>query len=126
MRSLTAEYLKRLSFKADHLAGLRTLGEFQGKQSLYFHQAPETLKTLREAAVVQSAESSNRIEGVVVAADRIEPLVFKQVDPRARSEQDQLLRHPGESWPRLARVGARPHALAGILLGRADPWLSRI
>ena len=88
MHSFAKKHLEELRFNAEHLATLRVLGEFQGKQSLYFHQAPETLRTLREAAVVQSAESSNRIEGVVVAPDRIEPLVFKRVDPRDRSEQE--------------------------------------
>ncbi|QOC22346.1 Fic family protein [Wenzhouxiangella sp. AB-CW3] len=88
MRSLSSGYLQELSFTADHLAALRALGEFRGKQSLYFHQAPETLKTLRQVAVVESTESSSRIEGVTVAPGRLEPLVLKRTDPRNRSEQE--------------------------------------
>ena len=88
MQSLNPQYLERLSFTADHLAALRALGEFRGKQSLYFHQAPETLKTLRQAAQIESTESSSRIEGVTVAPGRLEPLVLKRTDPRNRSEQE--------------------------------------
>ena len=88
MHSLKAEFLDRLSFSAGNMATLRALGEFRGKQSLFFHQAPETLKTLRQAAVIESTESSSRIEGVTVAPGRLEPLVLKSTDPRDRSEQE--------------------------------------
>jgi len=88
MHSLEPEFLESLSFNADHLATLRALGEYRGKQSLFFHQAPETLKTLRQAAVIESTESSNRLEGVTVAPARLEPLLLKHTDPRNRSEQE--------------------------------------
>lgn len=88
MHSLETGFLEALSFNADHLATLRALGECHGKQSLFFHQAPETLKTLRQAAVIESTESSNRLEGVTVAPARLEPLLLKRTDPRNRSEQE--------------------------------------
>jgi len=88
MHSLDPQYLERISFNAAHVASLRALGEFRGKQTLYFHQAPETLKTLRETAVIESTESSSRIEGVTVAPGRLEPLLLKRTDPRNRSEQE--------------------------------------
>jgi hypothetical protein len=40
--------------------------EYLGKQELWTHRKPETLAALREQAIVQSVESSNRIEGVTV------------------------------------------------------------
>lgn len=67
---------------------VRALGEFRGRQVLYSEQSPEVLETLRRVAMVQSTESSNRIEGITVAADRIEALVAKKVTPRDRSEQE--------------------------------------
>lgn len=67
---------------------VRNLGEFRGRQVLYTEQSPEILDTLRRVAIVQSTESSNRIEGITVAADRIEPLVMKKVTPKDRSEQE--------------------------------------
>lgn len=38
--------------------------EAKGKQALWIRQKPAVLKALREQAMIQSAESSNRIEGI--------------------------------------------------------------
>ena len=46
------------------------------------------LKGLRETAVVQSSESSNRLEGVIVSAKRLRALVAHNTTPRDRSEQE--------------------------------------
>jgi Fic family protein len=67
---------------------LNDLAEAKGKQELYTHQSPQVLKALRDMALVQSVESSNRIEGVTVAPDRLRPLVLGQARPKDRSEQD--------------------------------------
>jgi Fic family protein len=67
---------------------LNDLAEARGKQELYTRQSPQVLKALREMALVQSVESSNRIEGVTVARDRLRPLVLGQARPKDRSEQD--------------------------------------
>ena len=60
----------------------------RGKQELFTRQSPQILKALRDTAVVQSAESSNRIEGVVVDPSRLYPLVLGRSKPRDRSEQE--------------------------------------
>lgn len=88
MRSFEHDYLLDTSLSHGLLMAMRTLGEFRGRQNLYQEQSPEVLETLRRVAMVQSAESSNRIEGITIAADRIEPLVMKKVKPRDRSEQE--------------------------------------
>jgi len=46
------------------------------------------LSDLRQVAVVESTESSNRLEGVVVAAHRLKSLVLKNAKPQSRSEQE--------------------------------------
>ena len=51
-------------------------------------QAPQLLKALREMALIQSVESSNRIEGVMVAPERLVPLVVGNAKPRNRSEEE--------------------------------------
>lgn len=58
---------------------LSDLGEYRGKQELYTRQSPQRLKTLREHALIESAVSSNRIEGVAVEPSRIRELL---VSPR--------------------------------------------
>lgn len=70
MHSLTEKYLKKLTFTADQLSLLRTIGEYQGKQELYFNQSPEILKGLQQVAVIESNESSNRLEGITIPHSR--------------------------------------------------------
>ena len=50
---------------------LADLGEYRGKQELYTRQALQRLKTLREHALIESAVSSNRMEGVEVEPARV-------------------------------------------------------
>lgn len=50
---------------------LADLGEFRGKQELYTRQSPQRLKVLREHALIESAVSSNRIEGVALDVSRV-------------------------------------------------------
>lgn len=88
MHSLSTEFIEALAFDAQQLQTIRALGDARGRQALWYQQVPEILQDLRTIAVVQSAESSNRIEGVTVAAERLEPLVLQRVDPQNRSEQE--------------------------------------
>ena len=69
---------------------LNDIAEAKGKQELYTRQSPQILKALRELALIQSAESSNRIEGITVALDRLQPLVLGRARPRDRSEREVL------------------------------------
>lgn len=55
---------------------LNDLAEAKGKQELYTRQSSQVLKALCEMALVQSVESSNRIEGITVAPERLRPLVL--------------------------------------------------
>jgi Fic family protein len=64
------------------------VAEARGRQDLYTKQAPQLLKALRETALIQSVESSNRIEGVTVAPGRLVPLVLEDAKPRDRSEEE--------------------------------------
>ncbi len=74
------------SFDPNRLAGatvplgvswqLGAVMESKGRQELYEKQSPEVLRTLREMAIVESTESSNRIEGVTVEPGRLRPLVL--------------------------------------------------
>jgi Fic family protein len=87
-----------MSFREGRLGELRLpsgtvwlvadIAEAKGRQELYAKQAPQLLTALREMAIVQSVESSNRIEGVTVAPERLRPLVVGNARPRDRSEQE--------------------------------------
>lgn len=67
---------------------LADLGEARGKQELFTRQSPQRLKVLREHALIESAVSSNRIEGVEVDQKRIGTLVFGKPVLRDRDEEE--------------------------------------
>src|SRR5947209_7598054 len=67
---------------------LADLGQAQGKQELYTKQSPQKLKVLREHALIESAVSSNRIEGVEVEPARVGTVVFGKAPPRDRDEEE--------------------------------------
>jgi len=88
MKSLNSEYILKQPITHNLLQTIRRIGEYKGKQDLYKEQAPQVLETLRQTAVVQSTESSNRLEGVTAPLDRIKELVVRKTTPRNRSEQE--------------------------------------
>jgi Fic family protein len=59
-----------------------------GKQELFTKQAPQKLNVLREHALIESAISSNRIEGVEVEPKRVGTIVFGKSRLRDRDEQE--------------------------------------
>src|ERR1022692_2850283 len=119
----------------DWLASRRVHGStWNGKQHLWIGQKPEVLEVLREQAIIQSAESSNRIEGVTVAANRLRPLVIGRARPRDRSEEELAGYRAALDWifSRKNRVAITPdvirrlHALSqGGSSGDAGEWKKR-
>ena len=67
---------------------LTDLAEARGKQELFTRQSPQKLKVLREHALIESAVSSNRIEGVEVDQSRITTLLFGKSALRDRDEEE--------------------------------------
>lgn len=67
---------------------LSDLGEARGKQELFTRQSPEKLEALRRHALVESAVSSNRIEGVEIEPSRIEAVMFGRAALKDRDEEE--------------------------------------
>jgi Fic family protein len=67
---------------------LTELAESIGRQELYSHQSPQKLQKLREFALIESAVSSNRIEGVTVDHSRIGTLMFGTPHFQDRNEEE--------------------------------------
>jgi len=109
---------------------LSEIAEAKGRQELYTQQSPQLLKALREMAMVQSVESSNRIEGVTVAPERLRPLVLGNTRPKDRSEveiqgyRNALQRiHAGpEELPITPATLRELHTLAQEGAGDAGRW----
>ncbi len=108
--------------------------EARGKQDLWLRQKPEVLDVLREQAIVQSVESSNRIEGVTIPANRLRPVVLGKAKPRDRSEEELAGYRQALDWifsrkrhvPITPAVIQRLHAFAqGGFSGDAGEWKRR-
>jgi Fic family protein len=67
---------------------LTDLAEAKGKYELYTRQSPQKLEVLREHALIESAVSSNRIEGVEVDKSRVATLMFGKPALRDRDEEE--------------------------------------
>jgi Fic family protein len=108
--------------------------EAKGKQDLWIRQKPEVLNILREQAIIQSVESSNRIEGVIIPAERLRPIVIGKARPRDRSEEELAGYRRALEWifARKSAVSVTPnvikklHAFAqGGSSGDAGEWKKR-
>ncbi|MRS05306.1 Fic family protein [bacterium] len=67
---------------------LAEISESKGRQDLYKKQSPQRLNSLKEHALIESAVSSNRIEGVEVEQKRIGTVVFGKCLLQDRSEEE--------------------------------------
>src|SRR5680860_223604 len=65
---------------------LSELAAGRGREEAFQRQNPQVLDSLTEIAIVQSAESSNAIEGVTASPERIIELVQKKTTPENRPE----------------------------------------
>ncbi|MBI5439732.1 MAG: Fic family protein [Deltaproteobacteria bacterium] len=104
---------------------LADLSEAKGKQELFTRQAPQKLNVLREHALVESAVSSNRIEGIEVDKARVATVVFGQSSLRDRDEEEvrgyrnalKLVHEGGANLPVSEATIKQLHELS-----RGDVW----
>lgn len=88
MKSLDRSFLDNIQFSLSQTASLRAIGEYRGRQELYYQQIPEVLERMRQVAVIESTESSNRMEGILAPHERIEAMVLNNSTPQNRPEQE--------------------------------------
>lgn len=132
------------SFKPTYLSGLllhpsigwsiSQIAEARGLQEFWKRTRPETISKLRESALVQSSESSNRIEGVEVEPSRLVPLVLGGARPRDRSEEEIVGYRKALQWIHLhyKKIEINPESVQqlhelcqGGLISDAGKWKSR-
>ena len=119
MQSLTIKFLNNLNLTPDQGSTLARIGEYKGKQELLTRQAPETLETLKQVAMIESSECSNRLEGITAPRKRIEALVHQTTTPKDRSEQEiagyrdalNLIHESAESMNYSVNVCLQLHAM---------------
>lgn len=89
MKSFEVGYIESQKISQPLLQTIRQIGEYRGKEALYRQQSPQVLDTLLQSAIIESTESSNRIEGVTVdSPERLKALALKKAKPKNRSEQE--------------------------------------
>lgn len=112
---------------------LTDVAEAKGKQEVLLARSPEVVERLRESALVQSAESSNRIEGVEVDPARLVPLVLGDARPKDRSEEEvqgyrralALIHGEAATLAVSPETILRLHAIAQEGAGDAGQWKQR-
>jgi len=103
MNSLRPKFIEDPILHVGNPATLRALGEFKGRQDRFLESETESLETLRELALIESTESSNRLEGIITTYKRMYDIVLRSSAPRNRSEQEiagyrDALNHVHENW----------------------------
>lgn len=88
MKSFEPKFLQAIKIPHQIVGMIRQIGEYKGRQELYQKQAPEMLENLRRIALIQSTESSNRLEGITADRERIKELLAKKTKPQNRSESE--------------------------------------
>lgn len=88
MPSLVPEVLDPLRITHDVVATIRAIGEGKGKQDLFKERAPDVLENLRRVAIVESTESSNRLEGITVPRTMLERIVRDGAEPASGNRSE--------------------------------------
>lgn len=132
--SFSPEYVEKLRLHPSIGWALAQIGEARGLQEVWRKTKPEIIAKLRESALVQSAESSNRIEGVEVERSRLVPLILGAAKPKDRPEEEIVGYRNALRWIHSShqKIKISPttvkklHKLAqGGLISDAGEWKSR-
>jgi Fic family protein len=132
--SFAPKYIEELRLHPSIGWALAHIGEARGLQEVWRKTKPEVIAKLRESALVQSSESSNRIEGVEVEPSRLVPLILGAAKPKDRPEEEIVGYRNALKWIHSShqKIKISPatvkklHKLAqGGLISDAGEWKSR-
>ena len=88
MKIFNYEKYKKMALDSETISLIAKIYEKKGEQGNYIAEQPEILSTLIEVSRIQSAEASNRIEGIVTTAERINDLLKRKSKPLNRNEEE--------------------------------------
>jgi Fic family protein len=103
MHSLSKEYIKSIKLDASHAKTISAIGVYKGREDLFTRQFPETLKSLKKVAKIESVDCSNQLEGIVIDRKRVDGIVLETTNPSGRDEQEfagyrDALNHIHQNW----------------------------
>ena len=78
----------KLLLEPDIVSLLTTIHEYKGEQALFIEAKADVLTSLLDIAKIQSAEASNKIEGIYTSDERLKKIVQNKTMPQSRSEQE--------------------------------------
>ncbi len=87
MRQFNYDNIYTKLLTPDIVALLGQIHEFKGEQTLFIEAQSDALTQLVEIAKIQSAEASNKIEGIYTSDERLKMLVRDKTTPKSRSEE---------------------------------------
>ena len=88
MRQFNYKLLKDEKWDSEILNLVASIHEAKGKENLYIKQKPTELDKLIEIAKIQSAESSNAIEGIRITNTRLKQLLSEKTMPKNGDEEE--------------------------------------
>ena len=88
MKSINYIEMMKTLLQPDIVSMLSRIHEYKGEQMLFIDANQDELSHLVEIARIQSADASNRIEGIYTSDERLKKLVMNKTMPRDRSEQE--------------------------------------
>lgn len=91
MKSFEPAYLQKLSISNRAVREMVALGEFRGKQALWAQAKREVLAHLLKVAMIESAESSSRMERVEVGPHTLVRLLVDDEKPAAENRSQTEL-----------------------------------
>src|ERR671916_516405 len=99
MSSFDHEYMGKFIIPQRIITMIRKLGEEKGRQELFKKQAPEMLDNLRQVALIQSTESSNRLEGIVADNGLFpSPLTLPRIVEQSKQSYYDTLYVSSQGW----------------------------
>jgi Fic family protein len=90
MKSFNTTFIKNLVIPHRLIKILSDIAKFQGRQELYLEKAPAVLANLKQVALIESVDASNRIEDIIVGPKTIQAIVNDNQQP------DQTIRAQGD------------------------------
>lgn len=88
MKKYDLEVSAKSLFVPNIINMISLIHEYKGKQSLYIESNKDALTNLLNIAKIQSAEYSNKIEGIQTSDKRIKEIINDKVTPRNRNEEE--------------------------------------
>ena len=88
MKKFDLENEAKKLFTTNIINTVSLIHEYKGKQTLYIETKKDSLTNLLNIAKIQSAEYSNKIEGIKTTDVRIKELINDKVAPKNRNEEE--------------------------------------